>query len=338
MPLVFWILSLTLRIPLYVREYIILVPMWVLSSIRVGVGTDYFSYLYMVQNLASYSEKLEPLSFLIFSVFGGISFHAALAVFSLLALFGSFRFLKTFSPQSNYAYLMYFCLPIYYLQTFNHVRQWAAIGLAYFGLHFLYNRGHVRAFLLLACAFAIHTSVFMLLPLYIFGFTRLTTKKVVFFAFFLAAIVLGFDVSKLFVDQINALGAGIYLTYESVLGLKWLLFSFGLGFLVLWVKMMPTSIEPRLVNLVTNGVLVSICVLISSYIIGVPTALALRVNEVFILLYIPLIFMFLETFPRKIKFLLTGFVCLIALFIFGNTILVNGEGYKLVPYRTVVSY
>jgi hypothetical protein len=329
---------MTLRMPLCFRECIILVPMWVLSAIRVGVGTDYYSYLYIVQHLAEYSDKMEPLSYLIFSVFGRTSINAALAVFSLLALIGSFRFLKSFSPQSNYAYLLYFCLPIYYLQTFNHVLQWAAIGVAYLGLHFLYNRRRFLAFVILVWAVAIHTSVVMLLPLYIFGFTPLTAKKVLIVTFCLAVVVLAFDVSQLFVNQIVSLGVGIYLTYETVLGFMWLIFSLGLGSLILWIKIMPTSIEPRLVNLVTNGALASIFILISSYFIGVPSALALRVNEVFVLMYIPLIFMFLETFPRKIKFLLTGLVCLIALCIFGNAILVNGEGYKLVPFRTIVNY
>lgn len=162
--------------PTWVAVSLIAALLILFSTLRFDVGVDYLSYANIYEEYTNTGEgaRREPLFNLLMSLsdLTPLQFTLVKAVCALLFV-GGFAFLITkYSTRPELSLFLFAALPLFYIASFNQMRQYAALGLLAFGVHFLIQRRPIPFFSTLLAGIGFHASVAPFLITYFFFHKR----------------------------------------------------------------------------------------------------------------------------------------------------------------------
>lgn len=182
-----------------------LLPFALLFVFRgLSVGKDYKTYADAYLSLidgtldARQSEWLSPgfkLVCIFLSFFFHKNFYAVFAIINILTLFLLYKSLldNSENPPLSLFILFCFCIPF---QIFNQFRQMLALSITFFSLTFVKKRKFFPFLITILIAGMIHTSAFVILPIYFLFNLKLDRKKIIVFLIFAAIGFVFFDFFK----------------------------------------------------------------------------------------------------------------------------------------------
>ena len=154
------------------------------EGLRFKIGVDFDSYWDTFNDIKSGSVELfEPINIFIVKTTALFGFGNQLIflIYSLIILCGVFYFVKKVSSSKELSIFIFLTIGIFYLSTFNEVRQWAAISMMLVAIVHLINKKYLvmLLFIVLACLF--HVSAIILLGLVLLN--RRYSKSILIIAF-----------------------------------------------------------------------------------------------------------------------------------------------------------
>ena len=307
--------------------------LFLISSFRYDVGMDFHTYKQIFENISSLS-RFEPLSshLFIFANQMSYSFNFVLSIFSFLAIYGVFRFFKDFSIYYVIGALLFFALPIFYFQTFNHIRQWAAIGVMLLSIVYFFKKNNIKFLFLAGLAPMLHFSTLFFYPLFFIYQIRLSITKLV------TLLILSFLLIDVVFFLILQTPYGFYIkTYTNPMnklyGLVALLLLFNLYFIGYFDKRIKFDKRKMFI---CSSVIISCFILIIGISADLPKLIVMRLNEIFIIFYIPFILYAIEKFNSQSRHLIIFGIIVLSCISFYRTIFINGVDDNLVPYNSIL--
>lgn len=306
------------------------------SGIRHGVGMDYENYETAFRDIANGSDNhvFEPLNVgLIKAIaFLGGGPHSIFFAYAAIALVGIFFFAKHASTSKELTVFSFMCIGMFYLSTFNQVRQWAAIGMMLIAVVHLADRRIITSVCFAAGAMLFHLSAVTLIILP--ALTR-RYKFTVFLSLFLLSGVIG-KIALIILQN------SYYFRFLEALRSdrkSSLVLVFGYVALVTTVVGLSGYFRSerhltRIQIISLNLCLVSLLILAVGHYAGIDFAFVMRVNMYFSVPMIALIPMLVGTVQRPLQHIahLITVAALGALFFL--TLYSKGNFYHLTPFRT----
>ena len=140
------------------------------SALRLNVGNDYSKYVEFMHR--TYSNAIVPteigFNYLTKIIYFLSGFENYVAVFAIFAAATVFFFLKGIYDQSENFFLSFamFMLLGYYFQSLNTVRNYLALGIAFYSIKYCIKRDWPRFVLLILFGALFHKSLLLVLVLY----------------------------------------------------------------------------------------------------------------------------------------------------------------------------
>ena len=133
----------------------------IIAGFRYGIGTDYYTYEYIYNNIAE-ASYIEPgyryvniiLKYL------GCSYEISVLFFALVTNLLLLYFIKQYSIDFVFSLVLYVFLNYYFI-TFNAVRQMIGIAIFLTGINYAFKKKYLYFFLITAFAALFHYSVFI---------------------------------------------------------------------------------------------------------------------------------------------------------------------------------
>lgn len=133
----------------------------VIAGFRYGIGTDYYTYEYIYNNIEN-TSYIEPgyryvnivLKYL------GCSYELSVLFFALITNLLLLYFIKQYSIDFVFSVVLYVAFNYYFI-SFNAVRQMLGIAIFFIGIQFALRKKYVRFFFITAFAALFHYSVFI---------------------------------------------------------------------------------------------------------------------------------------------------------------------------------
>lgn len=148
----------------------------IISALRFNVGTDYQSYVDIYDNLSGVPIKVYlsgnfniEIGFYIIMKIASLFSNSINVMFGISSLLTTVFFyfgMKNFRIK-NMALSFFLFLTILYPQSFNLVRQYIAIAIAFYAFSFISNNKLLRFMFWILIASAFHASALLLLPVYL---------------------------------------------------------------------------------------------------------------------------------------------------------------------------
>lgn len=164
------------------------IPLFLLSSLRYGVGTDFFSYIRIFklaeQGIFSKSEFLFNFVNVAISYIG-LSEQWLFIVFTTIFCF--FTYLAIFE-ESPYPVISVFLLigMNFYFASMNVMRELIGVAILLYGIKFIISKELKKYLLCVIASFGFHFSCILFLPFYWLRNFKMTRKKAVFFTVLIA--------------------------------------------------------------------------------------------------------------------------------------------------------
>lgn len=156
----------------------------ILSAFRLNVGSDYYSYIAMFNEIVDGISTTEHGFQILFEIiyFTTYSYEVAFAVFSIFPLFIIF---KEMYKNSSYIYLslLLFYSYYYYLFYFGLIRQGIVLAIIIFSIKFILKKQPFRFYLLIIFGSLMHSSSLFALPLYYLSQFKYSKKRILSFMF-----------------------------------------------------------------------------------------------------------------------------------------------------------
>ncbi|NYB74507.1 EpsG family protein [Sedimentibacter hydroxybenzoicus DSM 7310] len=217
---------------LRILPYVILA---LFSGFRYGVGTDYFNYASIFNDVASgvYPWKIEKgyeYLILFISKIGG-TYQLVFLIMSSLTVFFTYKFIKEESVDYVMSSILYLLIGPFYLSSMNGVRQALAISIVAYSLKFIRKNKYVKVIFWIILAGLFHSSAFIILPIAI-AMKRRYELKTLIIAFFSVFIIMR---SKIIFWIMDLFSYGKYINYgEYDIDKTLLLFVF-IGICVIYI-------------------------------------------------------------------------------------------------------
>lgn len=302
----------------------------IFSGVRYKVGVDYLSYIrinnIINQGINTYTEPGYEFLVRTISLFNG-NYQL---VFLIIALFTNILagiFIIKFSKSYFLSSLMYFCFPLYYLSTFNQIRQYLAIYLFSLSLIFIIEKKFYKFTIIVMFAFLFHRSVIFLIPLYFFLNKKYSNKNYLF-------MFIGYLISiEIFIKLVSLTRYSRYLEFTSE-EISITLYVFLLiNLLILFSRKYIGGFDYS--HIFINLAFISSLLIVSTLIIkDIPNFIFLRMNNYFMITYLILVGYFLKILTGKYQqylYTMVGTYFFVSYFVY--TLVSKGELYKLIPYQ-----
>jgi len=324
----------------YIRNdffyYLAFLLLTLFAGLRVDVGVDFESYdqMFSLIRMDAAPFSFEPLNILIINIinFLDLGNQFIFIAYSFFIMTGVIFFIKKLSPLKELSLLIFMMIGIFYLSTFNGIRQWAAISMSLFAITRLLEKKYFQTGFALVSAILFHLSaiILLLLPLLL---VRWRLKHVV------AAIIVCLLFSNIFLYAIQNSQYFLYLDairFDQTGNIFFIFFYlvFLLLSLILFKYFSHSSNLSRTQVLLLNMNLASLFVLLLGVVMEIDFLTLMRVNSYFQVQLIVLIPMLLieirNCYLRVIGFFLCGTFC-VSYFLY--TLYSNGAAFQLVPYH-----
>lgn len=303
------------------------------AGFRYGVGRDYFSYI-EIFNAGEGEFSREPgrnLLINIIKVCGGAD-QLYIFIMALITEFFAYKTLIKYEKRDFwFITIMFYCISLFYIASFNASRQYMAISMMLWGLQYT-KKIWLFMIITLFAGFGLHYSALMFVPLYFF-ITREHSKKLIF------AISLGLIiVNKILLDLLALTPYAKYglfidndMRENQVQMTQYLLAVISLLLIVFKDKFKVFKENTVLVNLNVLCFYTLLLVIMQD----IPTFIMLyqRINNYFVYSFLLIIPAVLSSFSKKNAQFLKIFLLLFSITYFIVTITIKGEHHMLVPYN-----
>lgn len=324
--------SIDKRSPFFFFACLILV---LFSGFRSGVGVDYQSYVDAFDQIRySDLDVFEPFNQYLVKLSDLMGFGNQFIFFSyaLIAVSCVGYFIYKLSPARSVSLFIFFSVPIFYLSSFNGIRQWVAMSMMLVAIVYITEKKFIRMSVAIFIAVMFHVSAIILV------FLPLLMVRVRFL--FLLLICLIFLLGSSFIVYLISISPyAIYLfglRFEGgpnsmplfVLYCIFLLVSpYLLGYFDKKVAIQPVVI------ILCNMNFVSLLILIVGSFNSIDHLIYMRLNAYFTLQFIILMPILVFGVNSKMRAnLLIGLLLFCSLYYF-NTLSLRGEDNMIVPYR-----
>jgi len=312
----------------------------IFSGIRYNVGVDYMSYremfLAIKEGVAPFT--FEPANMLIIKVINllDIDCQVIFFVYSTITMFCVYYFINKLSPIKEISIIIFFMSGIYYLSTFNGIRQWVAIGISAVALVKLIESKYSQFIFLIILSSLFHLSAIVLLVLL---FCRYRYKKIHLFITLSILLIM----SKLFMHLIIISKYSIYINlirFDNKGNPLLLLLYITIMIYILFYmgyfskKVFLSNTEVVLINM--N--ILSIFEIIIAYILNIDFLTTMRLNMYFqiqLIILLPMMLLKIKNTLSRAILIYSGFCFLF--FYYFYILYFKGEIYNLVPYKTIIS-
>lgn len=313
-------------------SFILIAIFCIIAGFRYNVGTDFKTYVYFINLIKDgHDTYMEPgfeilIKFLIGS---GFEVQSVFFISSLITLTFFYLFIIKHSKLYTLSVVIFFLFPIFYLASFNGVRQFIAIGFFLYSLRFILDRKILSYGLFILLGALFHKTILLMLPLYFLLDKKLNLRKTILVSIFYVSVVsflpyvgraLGFP-EKYFTDVLVTEGNN----YKA--------FVFPFIFMVFSIFKSKYNAKCNDSNITYNmlfiGSLISITPLISS----LPSMPVIRMSSYFT----PMVIVFFSNFSflfckSELRVMYYFIIVLLSFLYFYSTVFISGEKYSLVPY------
>lgn len=167
---------------LRINHFIAIIMIGIIAGFRYKVGVDWYGYrdyFYFVNNQAIgfFDQKNELGFYFINKIIGGLDMGYGWMFFTV-ALISWYCFFKSIHKVFLPLFIYFLFVDEYFFWSLNGVRQFAAIGFYLLSLKFLINRNWKFYLLYIFLASLFHSSVLVLLPLYLLPYDKLYSRKI----------------------------------------------------------------------------------------------------------------------------------------------------------------
>lgn len=303
----------------------------IFSGLRLDVGVDFQNYISLFNQLYSGDLHVHTEAgfnyFVILMGMMGASHHLIFLIFSILTILFFYKYINYFSSFKLISLFIFFSFSIFYLASFNQIRQFLAVAIFAYSLRFIVEKRFFLYLLHLVLAGLFHKSAFLMIPLYIV----LGVKPNLFFYIIISLFFL-------IVLKISDFIIIKFLGFSPV----YLLMGGGDGSLLLpllfFVFMVLAFLFklPEKYNIFINLNFFAVLILLTPFLSYYPLDMIYRVSSFFtlsLIILIPALGERLVLNSRVLYFLLTF---LFFTYHFFRVLIQNGSVYKLVPYSIIV--
>lgn len=156
----------------WIRGFCLLLTLFIPSffaGVRYGIGTDYFAYERIFNNLkCGYEVRTEfgynLINYLIAKLGGNIQ-HVFFVV-SLLTILFMYLSLYEYKDKISVGLGIFVFMLLYYQSSYNGVRQFLAVSLCLFSLKYIFRRKILKFLIMIILAASFHLPSIILLPMY----------------------------------------------------------------------------------------------------------------------------------------------------------------------------
>ncbi|MDP2761371.1 MAG: EpsG family protein [Sideroxyarcus sp.] len=310
----------------------------IFAGLRANIGVDYESYLETFSEIKTGTNlnDLEPMNMAIinFAHFIGAGDALIFSIYSIITLAGVLHFSKKFSSVKELSVFVFMMVSIFYLSTFNLVRQWAAISMMLFAITSLIDRKYYRmaVFIVLANMFHLSAMMLVVIPFMTIRFSKRWVLIMAVTSGLLAELLLLIIENLPFVHYLNEV-------FRSDRSGSLPLFSLYILFLILSSVYLDYFNNKKLISrrvvIILNMNLLSIFVLLIGFLIGIDFQTAMRANAYFTIQLIILVPWLLGKFDRSSKVVLYPLCLLLLSAVYWNTIYFKGAEYMLTPFKFI---
>lgn len=144
--------------------------LFVVSALRFGIGNDYPQYTLTAHEayVGGYVVTEPGFNYLVrfvYTLLGGEYYEAVFAVFGFVTLLVFLRVLYRDSVNFSQSFFLFMTLGIYF-QTFNTVRYYFALSVAFCSMKYVLEKDYIRFVFWILIAALFHKSVLLVIPVY----------------------------------------------------------------------------------------------------------------------------------------------------------------------------
>lgn len=330
--LVIYIFSLTLLISSYfdrkntkVYYFIFLSVLILFAGLRFNVGVDYQSYGDFFSLVLSGANIYMEDSFILLVKFINLidgEEQLLYFVYAFLTVIFTSKFIEYFSLNKVLSLYIYFTFAVFYLASFNGIRQALAVAIFMYSIKFIFERNLFKYILLIMIATFVHKTAVLMLPLFFILNKQLNIVKFVSIFlgyYFFEQLILFIGISQAYLNNFDSV------TDEGINPFVYLLVV-----MFLFLYKIDFKYKTLGLNLTFFAILLGITPLLTT----IPSNYIVRMTSYFtfgILFILPnLMIVFKNKNLKSIYF--TIVIVLGGLYMFRN-IYFLGERYFLIPYQ-----
>lgn len=306
------------------------------SGLRMSVGMDYEMYNQMFRYIHENTQPFnyEPFNMYLIQLLGslGVQNQFIFFVYAFLTLSGVFYFIYKLSPSKELSLFIFFTIGIFYLSTFNAIRQWLAIAIILVSIVKLIEKKYIQTFIFSIIALLFHFSALFVIITFPLLSYRYKLKNVILFTIFFLLLAKAM-VTILLLTKYGGYLAPIFGQKNNVF---FVIFNIGVMlFLLNYFKYFNQKKDvDRDIIVFSNMNMIFILIILLGTILQIDDLSIMRMAlyfEIQILVLIPL-------FVTKIKNVQIKALSLLLIIILSTSYFVNllytkGELYRLTPYQ-----
>ena len=317
--------------------YLAAISLIIFSGMRIS-GMDYESYNFIYDSIKSnnYQEYIDPINLAIIKLGFIISDSNKIIflIYSAITVFSVIFFIDRNSSNKELSLYIFMTFGLYYLSTFNIIRQWLAIAILLIGFNFLLEKKYLYLYFIICIASIIHLSalIFIFMPF----FNRRYKLKNLLFILIMSPVLIYLIFQLIGISSyVHYLNEDFIFTADDPILRPTTLFYLLFNIFIVWkLKYFQKAhhLDEKII-IFLNMCIASSLIIILFYFMGFDFQILMRANVYFTIQYIILIPILIRILSKKHNYIFNYvFIVLLSLnFIF--SIYFNGESQKLLPYN-----
>ena len=188
---------------------IIFLALFLFSALRFDVGWDYTEYVGIIKGSVNsiLVTRFEPLSKFILYIGAYLEFYPIVfIIFSFFTLYFVHKSITRYSSNHSISWLVFYCLPLFFLASLSTIRQSVAIAIVFFSFKYIYEKKHLKFLILILISSLLHySSIVGLLLIFICKkpFNKITNTILIFSSFILSEFIYNYLEILLNIDNPN---------------------------------------------------------------------------------------------------------------------------------------
>lgn len=312
------------------------------SGLRYGVGTDFFSYEQWFRHFLTYPinwNNYQDISFTIlikslqlFTDNPQLLFLVSAFMTNLLVML----FIKKNTDLYDLGFFLFITLYFYY-SSLNIMRQWIAISIFLYSLKYAFDKKIIKYFLLVLLASTFHASALLMLPIYYIF--RLKVNIINIFVIFIISFIIAFNFNAIIIKLATLLpflNADRYIAYfdssfATSGGGGW---AYSIILVTIFISMVFCRNKYEL-NIKYGNKHLILLVFATVFSFFAPSSMIFSRVQLFLM---PIAIICIPNLVKiqkpKVRVLLTTFIILIGTLYMYRTLLINGG--EPLPYNNII--
>jgi hypothetical protein len=148
----------------------IFVVLFIVSALRFDIGNDYYTYTQTAHEASVGGYVVTETGFnllvrLVYTIAGGEYYEIVFAIFAFVTLMFFLKGMKRQSVNFFETFFLFMMIGMYF-QTFNTVRYYLALSIAFYSMRYVLERDWIKFVFVIILAAFFHKSVLIVIPIY----------------------------------------------------------------------------------------------------------------------------------------------------------------------------